>query len=70
MKCCICNDKPATVHLTQILGDELLKLDFCEDCAKAKGVNDPTSFAMAGWLLDLKLKNMGALKQPKQKDRL
>jgi protein arginine kinase activator len=29
------------------------KLDLCEDCAKAKGVNDPTSFAMADLMLGL-----------------
>jgi protein-arginine kinase activator protein McsA len=39
----ICKEKPATVHLTQIVGDKMQKLDLCEDCAKAKGVNDPTA---------------------------
>jgi protein arginine kinase activator len=29
------------------------KLDMCEDCAKAKGINDPTSFAMADLMLGL-----------------
>src|ERR1039457_1835278 len=29
------------------------KLDLCEDCAKAKGINDPTSFAMADLMLGL-----------------
>ena len=37
--------RPATVHLTQIVGDKMQKLDLCEDCAKAKGINDPTGFA-------------------------
>jgi protein-arginine kinase activator protein McsA len=41
MFCSICKEKPATVHLTQIVGDKMQKLDLCEDCAKAKGVNDP-----------------------------
>jgi protein arginine kinase activator len=29
------------------------KLDLCEDCAKSKGINDPTSFAMADLMLGL-----------------
>jgi protein arginine kinase activator len=53
MQCCVCKEKPATVHLTQIVGDKMQKLDLCEDCAKAKGLNDPTSFAMADLMLGL-----------------
>ena len=41
------------MHLTQIVGDKMQKLDMCEDCAKAKGINDPTSFAMADLMLGL-----------------
>ena len=52
MQCSICKDKPATVHLTQIVGDKMQKLDLCEECAKAKGIND-TSFAMADLMLGL-----------------
>jgi protein-arginine kinase activator protein McsA len=47
MQCSICKEKPATVHLTQIVGEKMQKLDLCEDCAKTKGVNDPSGFA--GW---------------------
>jgi protein arginine kinase activator len=53
MQCCVCKEKPATVHLTQIVGDKVQKLDLCEDCAKAKGINDPTGFAMADLMLGL-----------------
>jgi len=53
MICCVCKEKPATVHLTQIVGEKMQKLDLCEDCAKAKGINDPTSFAMADLMLGL-----------------
>ncbi len=52
MVCCICKAKPATVHLTQIQGDKVQKVDLCEDCAKDKGVNDST-FAIADMLLGL-----------------
>ena len=53
MQCCVCKEKPATVHLTQIVGEKMQKLDMCEECAKAKGINDPTSFAMADLMLGL-----------------
>jgi len=53
MQCCVCKEKPATVHLTQIVGEKMQKLDLCEDCAKAKGITDPTSFAMADLMLGL-----------------
>jgi protein arginine kinase activator len=35
------------------VGDKMQKLDMCEECAKAKGINDPTSFAMADLMLGL-----------------
>jgi protein arginine kinase activator len=53
MFCCICKEKEATVHLTQIAGDKMQKVDLCEECAKTKGVNDPTSFSLADLLLGL-----------------
>lgn len=53
MLCTICKEKPATVHLTQIVGDKMQKLDLCEECAKAKGVNDPAGFALADLMLGL-----------------
>ena len=53
MQCSICKEKPATVHLTQITGDKMQKVDLCEECAKTKGVNDPTGFSLADLLLGL-----------------
>src|SRR5208282_6800454 len=41
----------------------LQKLDLCEDCAKTKGINDPTSFGLAD--LDLVL-GLGASQQLEQ----
>jgi protein arginine kinase activator len=52
MLCSICKEKNATVHLTDIKGDKIQKVDLCEDCAKSKGVNDST-FAIADMLLGL-----------------
>jgi protein arginine kinase activator len=53
MLCCICKEHEATVHLTQIAGDKMQKVDLCEECAKTKGVNDPTGFSLADLLLGL-----------------
>ncbi|MDB6064473.1 MAG: mcsA [Pedosphaera sp.] len=53
MLCCICKEKEATVHLTQIAGEKMQKVDLCEECAKHKGVNDPAGFSLADLLLGL-----------------
>src|SRR5437763_9498225 len=53
MMCSICKEKKASVHLTQIAGDKMQKVDLCEECAKTKGVNDPTGFSLADLLLGL-----------------
>ena len=53
MLCCVCKEKEATVHYTQIAGEKILKVDMCEECGRAKGVNDPAAFPMADLLLGL-----------------
>lgn len=50
LKCDLC-DKPATVHLTQIVNNQIHKLDLCESCAAAKGVTDPNGFSLADLLV-------------------
>ena len=46
LKCSHCNN-PATVHLTQIVNNKIIKVDLCESCAQAKGVTDPEGFSLA-----------------------
>ncbi len=53
MLCCICKEKTAKVHLTQIVENKMQKVDLCEDCAAEKGVNDPAGFSLADLLLGL-----------------
>ena len=53
MLCCICKEKEAKVHLTQIQGDKMQKVDLCEECAKHKGVDDAQGFSLADLLLGL-----------------
>ena len=50
LKCDFC-EKPATVHLTQIVDNKVHKVDLCEECAQKKGVTDPTGFSLADLLL-------------------
>ncbi len=43
--------KPATIHLTQIVNNQIQKVDLCEDCPFKKGVTDPEGFSLAEFLL-------------------
>ena len=54
LKCSVCS-KPATVHLTQIVNNQVHKVDLCEACAQAKGVTDPGGFSLADLLLKASL---------------
>ncbi len=49
LKCSNC-ENPATVHLTQIINNKIIKVDLCEACAQAKGVMNPEGFSLADLL--------------------
>ncbi len=49
----ICKQKEARVHLTQMDQGKVKKVDLCEQCAKEKGVDDPTGFSLADLLMGL-----------------
>lgn len=53
MLCDVCKQIEAKVHLTQIVEGVTKKIDLCEACSKAKGVDDPTGFSLADLLLGL-----------------
>ncbi len=50
LKCDVC-DKPATVHLTQIINNQIHKIDLCESCAEQKGITDPSGYSLADLLV-------------------
>ncbi|MEX2607180.1 MAG: UvrB/UvrC motif-containing protein [Kiritimatiellia bacterium] len=50
MKCDKC-DKPATVHLTQVINGKMQKLHLCGDCAEEAGVGPGATFSMSDLLL-------------------
>lgn len=56
MLCCICKEREATVHVTQIDGDKMDRVDICEDCAMAKGLAGApdTGFSLADLMLSMK----------------
>jgi protein arginine kinase activator len=53
MTCDVCKTNDASVFLTQIVEGKMQKVNLCDNCAKAKGVDDPTGFALADLLLGL-----------------
>ncbi len=53
MLCCVCKERDAKVHLTQIVGDKMQKADVCEDCAGKKGISDMAGASLADLLLAL-----------------
>ena len=41
MLCQKCNKEVATVHYTEIRGDEMIEKHLCESCAREKGLSNP-----------------------------
>lgn len=50
MVCDFCENK-ATVFLTQLVDGKMTKVCLCENCAKDRGVTDPTGFSLADIVL-------------------
>jgi len=53
MKCDLCGQNAATVHLTEIIDDESRELHLCEACAQEKGAGAAQEFGLAGLLAGL-----------------
>ncbi|MBL7070786.1 MAG: UvrB/UvrC motif-containing protein [Candidatus Omnitrophica bacterium] len=53
MVCDICGNMDATVHLTEIVNDQMTKLHLCEECAKKKGAEMEEHFGLADLLAGL-----------------
>ncbi len=53
MLCNICHKKEATVHLTEIINDQITELHLCEQCAKEKGSEVEQHFDLADLLAGL-----------------
>lgn len=53
MTCEQCGKNKATVHLTEIVNDQISKLNLCESCAKQKGADAEQHFGIADLLAAL-----------------
>lgn len=62
MLCDICGKKEATVHLTEIVNEQMTKLNLCEDCAREKGAEMEEHFGLSELLAGLT--DMGTTVEP------
>lgn len=53
MLCDICGKSAATVHLTEIIDDQMAELHLCENCARAKSMEMEQQFGLADLLAGL-----------------
>ncbi len=53
MLCDACGKKQATVHLTEIIDDQMSELHLCEDCARKKSQQMESQFGLADLLAGL-----------------
>ena len=53
MLCDICHKSAATVHLTEIIDNQITELHLCEECARQKGAQMEQHFGLADLLAGL-----------------
>lgn len=53
MLCDMCGKRQATVHLTEIVDDQMTELHLCDKCAEAKGANIQQPFSLSDLLSGL-----------------
>lgn len=53
MQCDMCGQKKASVHLTEIVNDQVSEMHLCEKCAKEKSIGMEQQFGLADLLAGL-----------------
>lgn len=53
MKCECCHQNEATIHLTQVIDNQVKKLNICQDCAKKNGIDLNSPISITDVLLGL-----------------
>lgn len=53
MVCNVCGKTQATVHLTEIIDDQITELHLCEECAQKKGAQMESHFGLSDLLAGL-----------------
>lgn len=66
MLCDVCKKNQATVHLTEIIDEQMTELHLCEECAKAKSMEMEQQFGLADLLAGLS----DISKQPSQENEI
>lgn len=66
MLCDICNKNPATVHLTEIIDEQMNELHLCEECASQKSVQMEQQFGLSDLLAGLAEFNKPSLERGAQ----
>jgi len=66
MKCEICQEREATVHLTEVINDKVAKLHLCEICAKEKSEEMQSHFGLTDLLAGLMDINPSIAKDPER----
>lgn len=59
MKCEVCHQEEATIHLTQVIDGEVKKINLCQKCAQESGIDLNSPISITDVLLGL-----GAVKEP------
>ncbi len=69
MTCSVCQEHEATIHFTEIINNQITKLELCEECARRRGIELPTKpFALP--FGDLALELSGIIGAPSERERV
>ncbi len=68
MQCDICGKKKATVHLTEIVDQQMTEMHLCEECARQKSAQMEQQFGLADLLAGLSDLSKSGSKDPKESD--
>ena len=59
MICNVCGTQEATIHLTEIVNNQMMEIHLCETCAQEKGTDFKTHFNLTDLLINLSdIKNL------------
>lgn len=70
MQCNICGKKKATVHLTEIVDEQMSEMHLCEDCARQKSTQMEQQFGLADLLAGLSEAGPKGSAKPEEKSTL
>lgn len=69
MNCNLCGLNEATIHLTEIVNDQMIEIHLCETCAEEKGTDFKTHFNFGDLLAGLTGSELTPVQEKKKADR-